>query len=202
MSHYHAEIVMPPNEGVESTIARALAPFDENSEDASRKAFWDWYVIGGRWNLAHQTARIGKQRLEAFFQRLRDEKITVSGLQMGKQELQPAEQVPKVNAIWAEMFPEEKGPCPHFRNTEAKPCLAQNVCLVREIPDELMCETLIVCRADLKVEWSIVREMYHRSIWNGATHQDTTFDGNVKKALSSIEDVKPDWLCVTVDYHS
>lgn len=56
--HFHLEVIMPPTTNVEGALEKIMAQFDENNEDASH-AFWDWYVIGGRffWRKANADDR-------------------------------------------------------------------------------------------------------------------------------------------------
>ncbi|HEY6437871.1 MAG TPA: hypothetical protein VIY47_14870, partial [Ignavibacteriaceae bacterium] len=100
--HYHLEIIMPPTDNVKEKISEILAPFDEDPKDdeRGRNAFWDWYVIGGRYSGQHLLSKYEGEKLEAFYEELNRNNITVSGLVSGKQELKPVEQIPFVDALW------------------------------------------------------------------------------------------------------
>jgi hypothetical protein len=215
--HYHAEIVMPPTKDISKAVERLMKNFSEDNEDGY-PGFWDWYVIGGRYSGAKIEAAIGNERLKGFYQKLTDKKITVSGVQAGKQSLHPSDQIAVVDGMWSEEFPEFAGPCPLFdhyndKYGKDKEILPVDVCTVEKMPHGLTCYTLMIAGPEKD---SSPREMLHQRIWNGCTFQETTFNGNVKEVLQSdlknLEGykkeyaekaaVKGDWLVVTVDYHS
>src|SRR5262245_27782076 len=108
--HYHLEVILPPVDNVEQAIGQILEPFDENGKDEdghrNSHAFWDWYVVGGRWAGAKLQAMLDPKKLEEFNAELTKRKVTVSGIQAGKQELSPASQIPMVDALWNEFFPD------------------------------------------------------------------------------------------------
>lgn len=217
MSHYHMEIVMPPTKDIRGAVTRLMKNFDEDNEDGY-PGFWDFWVIGGRWSGTKIEAAIGDERLKAFNEKLSAKKITVSGVVCGKEELSPASQIAVVDELWSKEFPEFAGPCPLFQHyndqyDRKKQILPVDVCTVAAMPHSLSCHTLMISGPD---EDDDARELFHKSIWNGATFQDTTFNGNVKEALEADlkkiqgyakeyaekATVKGDWLVVTVDYHS
>src|SRR6185503_20458398 len=104
--HYHLEIIMPPTEDVERSVAEILKRFNENADDETRSnAFWDWYQSGGRYSGCKLEALVPQERRDAFWAELKARGVTVSGLQFGKQELKPASQIPSVDALWREMCP-------------------------------------------------------------------------------------------------
>lgn len=211
--HYHMEIVMPPTDDVAAAVEKILAPFSENDEEA-RHAFWDWYQLGGRYSGAKLEARVPKEKREAFFVALKQMGVTVSGLQWGKQELSPASQAPAVDALWREMCPGAGATCPIFKHS-GEGVGVLDICTLSEVPDELAAYSLIIAGPNYAGELAAA-ELSHQSIWNGVTHQDTTFKGGVKAAIDEfLERInsytdeykerltpKPDWLVVTVDYHS
>ena len=218
--HAHLEIVMPPTDDVEGSVNEIMAPFDENGEDEDGNpndhAFWDWFVIGGRWSGAKLEAKLGKDRVDAFRKALSDRKVTVSGLRCGKQSLQPASQIELVDALWAEMFPDSGlSVCPLFNHSPKT--VAGDVCNLSEVPDELKAERVIVAGPSFDDGGALrVEYMTSDSIWNGVIHVDTAWDGCLKSAISEAtkrvanyrdeyrERVTPkgDWLVITVDYHS
>lgn len=217
--HYHAEIIMPPTDDVEAAIEKILAPFSENAEDDVRNhPFWDWYQIGGRYSGSKLEATVSQEQKDAFMAALKERKVTVSDLQCGKQELSPASQIPMVDALWREMCPGAGDVCPIFQHSGRE--MNGDVCKVSEIPEGLTAYTVIIAGpsyGDGKFDGPAeAKYLAHKSIWNGVTHQDTEFKGNVAEALAGhakraenyrddyrqIMTVQPDWLCVTVDYHS
>lgn len=213
--HYHLEVIMPPTDNVDAVIKTIMEPFSENNDEASH-TFWDWYVIGGRYAGSKVEAKLDKERMDAFYAELDKRKVTVSGLQWGKQELSPASQVPEVDALWREMFPDSgMDVCPMFLHSNRnKGTLLGDICTLSECPKELSAfRVIIACPYDNEIE---AQYMVAKDIWNGVMHEDTTFGGNVLWCVSNfLEKSKnysgefrakstpqDNWLVVTVDYHS
>jgi hypothetical protein len=231
--HYHLEIIMPPTDNIEEAVAEILAPYDENweppppkegeefNEDERRSphAFWDWYVIGGRWAGTKLMARYEGPALDAFRAELDTLKVTVSGVQAGKQELNPPEQVTVVDALWCKHFPDSGVTvCPLFNhsNNQYTEHMYMDICTVREIPPELKAAHVIIA-GRYKTDRSLqAMDMFRDSIWNGVTWQDTDWDCKVHTILAKhaarlehssdeyrqFNTITDDWLAVTVDYHS
>lgn len=218
--HYHTEIILPPTDDIEGAIAAILAPFDENGdEEIITKPFWDFYQIGGRFAGRKLLAGLGQEKVNQFYDWLQSEKITVSGLTCGKQELVPATQIPKVDAKWNEMFPSDTfQPCPifkHSNNQHNNETLSGDICELSKIPD-LTCERVIFAGLDYKDEKLEAKFMLSEDIWNGVNHIPSKWNGKVKTALNMFKrklknyakdyrkkvTPKDDWLVVTVDYHS
>lgn len=206
---------MPPTDDIDGAIEKIMAPFSENdeSEDASPSAqFWDWYVIGGRWGGRKLLARIGEGAIDAFRQELEDMKITVSGLRMGKPDLSPESQIPVVDALWRERFPNTTTQCPLFRHCPKS--LADDVCTVADLPESLSAERVIIASAfhgEFRAAY-----MDQEDFWNGVNFLKSEWDGKVISAIAraakKFEGYSPefieantprrDWIAVTVDYHS
>jgi hypothetical protein len=218
MSHYHLEIIMPPTEDVEKAVEQILAQFDENAEgeDAdTRSAFWDFWVIGGRWAGAKMQAAVGQDKIDAFYEWAKKQKIMVSRLQFGKQNIPDANQRAMVDAKWSELCPDFRGPCPMFQHANdqysSDSVLPLDVCRLDQMPTGLTASRVII--AGPRFRKPTEREaayMLTSSIWNGCTWQDTKWDGLVSSAIAQHQEQerrdehKPaaDWLVVTVDYHS
>ena len=210
--HFHLEIIMPPTDKVEAAVAKILSPFDENKEDA-RNSFWDWHQLGGRYSGSKLEALVTQEKRDAFFAEIKSRKVTVSGVQFGKQELQPAEQIPMVDALWREMCPNAGEVCPFFQHSRNNMNL--DICTLAECPESLTAYALIIAALGFQDELEAVH-MIHQSVWNGVTHVDTDFSGSVMAELARwrgkaehyreeyFEKInpRPDWLVVTVDYHS
>ena len=206
--HYHLEIIMPPTENVKEAITKILAPFDENLEEDNKHAFWDWWVIGGRYSGQHTIGRYDSEKMDSFYKELNNNKVTVSGITFGKSELSPASQIPFVDALWQTHFPEDDGPCPLFKhsNDQYKDNYA-DVCQMFNLPDHLECSRIIITNSEFEPEF-----MIEGSYWNGVSWNDTKWDGKVKTALEMYKEnkdewrekntIKSNWLLVTVDYHS
>ena len=216
--HYHLEIVMPPTDDVESAVAQIMAPFDENGTDdddhTTKHAFWDFYCIGGRWSGAKVLAMCGKERLDAFRAALKEHKITVSGLVFGKETLQPTEQIPAVDALWCEYFPESPiKVCPIFDNYKGD---FGDVCRLADVPVPLSCSHAIIAAPAWKSTKPEAKYMVRDSEYNGVSWIKTTWDQTLGSAIAvhaeSLSRAEPayaeqqipgpDWLVVTVDYHS
>lgn len=222
--HEHLEIVMPPTDDVTAAVATVMAKFDENSADRgyAKHGFWDWYVIGGRFAGSKFEATLDKEKLEKFQKELTDRKVTVSGLQFGKQALQPATQIPAIDALWNEYFPESKGgPCPLFAHSNDQykkdgQELPADVMRFSEVPESLECYRVIFADIDSWDSEITAKEMFAKHLYNGCTFQATEYKGTfghaVELYLGKIENYrndyresstpKDDWLVVTVDYHT
>lgn len=220
--HYHLEVIMPPTSDISSALEEILKPFEENNEE-SRNQFWDGYVIGGRWAGEKESCRYDAEKLEKFYIKCQEANVTVSGVQCGKPDLSPASQIPMVDKMWNELFPTEDGTivaCPIFSHSndqyDSNDLLACDVCLVEEIPENLTASRVIVASANYDESRLEAKFMTSDSIWNGVNHEDTTWDGKVKSVLVMYNKrlemykeeyvekhtPKPNWICVTVDYHS
>lgn len=211
--HYHLEILMPPTDNVEDAVATILAPFDENNDEASH-SFWDWYQIGGRYSSRKLESIVSKNKRDAFIAALNGLGVTVSSVQFGKQELSPASQITAVDALWREMCPGAGDVCPLFKHS-GEGQSAHDVCRLDQLPDGLTAFAFIHAGPGFLNKLDAVG-MYHQYIWNGVTHQKTDWGGNVKEAISrSVERCdrytdaykakvmpQPNWLVVTVDYHT
>lgn len=205
---------MPPTDNVEGAIEQLLEEYYEGWEDEdghpNSHAFYDFYRIGGRWS-GH---KILPENISIFDKVLTDNNITVSGLQFGKQTLKPASQIPLVDELWNKTFPESPVKvCPIFDHYKGD---VGDIMKLRDIPVKLTASHVIIAhphwddKEKLEVGYMLLDE-----IWNGTTHQKTTWDGTIRSALQehskqySRSDKEfqdkyiptGDWLCVTVDYH-
>ena len=223
--HFIAEIVMPPVADVEKAVGQVLAQFDENTNE--RNGFWDWWVIGGRMAGGKTIASLDKDKIAAFNKELSERKVTVSGIQWGKQELSPAYQIPMVDGLWGEFFPELAGtPCPMFlHSNDNRSPLPQDICAVSQVPPAYEFERIIVAMPGMMHddeynelgEGMVAQWMLQTSFWNGLTHVDAKWDGTWAQALAMHTDyvnhfykeefraskmIQPNWISVTVDYHS
>jgi hypothetical protein len=233
--HHHLEIVMPPTNDIEAAVKLIMAPFDENTdadadEGSDRHAFWDFYVIGGRWAGHKLLAHYDKAQLDKFYEWLNDTGITVSGVQCGKQELSPASQIPIVDAKWNEMFPSSSPvPCPLFAHSNDQyghngldDTLPGDVMLLGSVPKGLTCSRVIVAGPSFNSATNTwdgpIRPVFMLcdSQWNGVNHMDIKWDGTLASAIDEcrgkLSGYRPEfaakvspqdnWLAVTVDYHS
>ena len=223
--HHHLEIILPPTENVKATIEKVLAPYDERyrdeDEDGDRSsyAFWDFWVIGGRWSGEKIMARSSPKAMAALHKDLSKHKVTVSGVQWGKQTISPAEQIPLVDSLWRKHFPDGGDVCPifdhyneRFIHSKGEP----DICLVKDIPPGLKAARVMIAAGDPESKYEKVTFMIQDSYWNGVNYVDSKWDTKVltalemaKKRYETYRDdykakvtPKDDWLCVTVDYHS
>lgn len=231
--HYHLEVVMPPTDDVHGALEEILAPFDENKQGdedgASGHAFWDYWVIGGRWAGAKAEARIGKDNIAAFYEWCREADIKVLGLTMGKQTVATTEMREAVDAKWREMFPGTFDTCPLFDHANnqlglgGRSDLDGDVCRFADVPASLSCAHIIFAgpsynAAHKDAVWTgppRATFMLSQTAWNGVTHMPVAWDGIFSSALAMFRDkhsgYKPeyaakitptdDWIVVTVDYH-
>ena len=217
--HYPLEVIMPPTDNIEASLEQILGAYSENYEDedggSNSNAFYDYYVIGGRWSGHKLKAMLGKKKMKELYDRLVKEKITVSGFVAGKESLKPSSQIEKVNKLWNEHFPESPiKECPLFDNYKED---FGDVMKLSEIPDSLTTSRIIIAKHHWENKGEFEAEfMFSTQIWNGCNYQDTSWDGEVKTALKEYkkkmknvgEEFKKknmpmnNWLCVTIDYHS
>lgn len=227
--HHHCEIVMPPTDDIEGAVRDIMKPFSENDEE-NYDAFWDFYVIGGRFAGSKQLAVYDKEKLDAFYQWLRDEKVTVSGFQCGKPQLSPPGQRIKVDDKWNEMFtPEgsEYTACPlfcHSNDQYGRDGIGTISGDIQKLADisEVECSRVIIAGPS----WNSETKEHNGPIeatfmlcdtqWNGVNHMPVDWDGKVSSAISQftkklkhyrdkyreVVTPKDNWLVVTVDYHS
>jgi hypothetical protein len=94
--------------------------------------------------------------------------------------------------------------------------LSCDISRVDEIPENLKCARVIIAGPDYSDKKFKAQHMLCESIWNGVNHVKTTWNGNVLSAISEWQErikeykeeyakkhtVQPDWLCITIDYHS
>lgn len=226
--HHHCEIVIPPTADIEGAIAQIMKPFDENKregEDARGTAFWDWYVIGGRFAGHKLIATYDEAKIDEFYAWLTAEKVTVSNFQAGKQKLHPESQEAKVDAKWNEMFPsQEPIKCPLFAHSndqyargKKNGTLPDDVMLLMDVPTRLKCTRVIFAEPSYKDDGTLDPEfMIVDSQWNGCNYMDVKWDGTFADARAQFMEKckhyteearekklpKDNWLVVTVDYHS
>lgn len=225
---------MPPTkeEDIEKAVENIMSPFYEGGKDEdgepNRHPFWDFYRIGGRYAGVKFEASLDPLVLESFRTWLEQEKITVSGFQAGKQEISPADQIPKVDAKWNELFPNSPlKKCPlfaHANDNRAK--LFGDIMRLGDMPEKVAAaHVIIACPSfvyDDKTETGTftgeleASSMVSDSLWNGVSHVDSKWDGLVLTAVNEHKqkksnaraDVKhlltpnDEWLVVTVDYHT
>ncbi len=233
--HYQCEVVLPAGTiDIKAAIASVMRPFDENADEdgegMSRHAFWDFYVIGGRFAGSKQMAKYDQAKIEEFNAWCTQEKITVAGFTCGKQELQPASQIAKVDAKWNEMFPHQSGksvPCPMFKHsndqygTKGESTIDGDICRLADAK-AVKCGRVIFAGPSWQSETQERTGppeavfMLTDTEWNGVNHMDIKWDGTIQDALAQWTDkltrmadgyreqMQPqdDWIVVTVDYHS
>lgn len=228
--HYHLEIILPPQtEDIEAAVKSVMAPFYENAETeehSTRHAFWDFYVIGGRFAGNKLVAALDQDKVKAFNEWCIAFNLTVSRIQSGKQRIDPASQIPAVDAKWNELFPREDGvmvPCPLFAHSndqygcDGKGTIEGDIaplgqCLAVE------CSHIIFAGPvkNYETDEYTAHYMLSESLWNGVTHVKAAWDGTIGAALDEYvtrlqgcndeyrqaHTPTDDWLAVTVDYHS
>lgn len=233
--HYSLEVILPAGtEDIEAALESILLPFHEERKnedgewESNPQGFLDYYTVGGRWSGKKRQVSLDPAKLEEFTNWMVDTKITVSSLQFGKQELQPASQIEVVDRKWNEMFPHPSGqlvPCPIFKHS-GEDGIDGDICKLSEVSDELSASRLILAGpsyADVpgtdtreRIGPAEACEMLTAEFWNGCTWQSTDWDGNVKKGIERFKEkfsntsespraaVMPtdDSIVVTVDYHS
>jgi hypothetical protein len=215
--HTHLEVIMPPTDDIHAALSQILTPFDENCADEearTRHAFWDYWKVGGRWSGNKLLDMLGRESVAEFSKILADQKVTVSGLQWGKPTLSPEDQAEKVNALWCGHFPDAPvRQCPLFDNYTGD---FGDVLTVGDVTSSIKCSHVIIAGPNYEGNGIEAKYMVRDQIWNGVTHQDTTWDQTISSALSEwskrLESYNSnyaakntptaEWVVVTVDYHS
>jgi hypothetical protein len=222
--HFHLEVILPPVEDLETALDQILGPFQRGSTNAdgtpSQHTFWDWYVIGGCSAGAKVECTLDAAKLDAFFGELANRSVTVSSVVAGgKQTLRPDSQIPMVDALWSEMFPESQLKiCPlfdhfHRNHTGSFP----DIVLLKDMPMQLEASRVIIAGPKRKNPNELeATYMMQAMVLKGERFVATKWDGKVQSAIDqAVEKLKnnePDyarrltpqaeWLVVTVDYHS
>ena len=220
--HHHLEIIMPPTAEVEKAVTTIMRPHSENlerewnEEEYNPNGWWDFWVIGGRWSGHKLKATLDKGQIDKFYEAMQEKKVTVSGITCGKQELQPASQIPMVDALWREYFPDGGDVCLLFSHSndqyDSNSNLSGDITTVKDCPKDMTVQRILFSH----VEPLGTAYMLTEDVWNGFNHMKTDWDGTISQALErqkeSIERyaddykakyaVTDDWLAVTVDYHS
>lgn len=229
--HYHLEIITPPLrelETLEMRVDTILSKWresysiqDEEDEDESHRykyGFYDWYVIGGRYSGEKIIQALDQEKLKLFYEELSQKNFTVSGVVAGKQRLMPESQEAIVDALWWEYFPELKDkPCLVFAHSnnqyDSKDRHYSDEMTLAEFNTTMIggSRVMIAPHEDGDVEYMITKDE-----WNGANHVRIDWDGKIWSALTQYDErltryneehreklrTKPDWLCITVDYHN
>lgn len=212
MSHERTELVMPPTTDVEAAVEEVLAPFGEKGDRDDCHAWWDYWVIGGRWSGQKLLEGLDQKKLSAFHQMLTEKKVTVSGIVCGKAALSPSSWIPVVDALWRAHFPGVGDACPLFHHYKEG---RGDVMRLGDVP-----EGVTAARVVIAGRWvgGVLRAqaMWSRSVWNGVSWQDTTWDGTLASALARYREKYAnttaewkkamiptnDWLVVTIDSRS
>ena len=200
--HEMCELIMSPtnNAEIEKTVEKIMASFQELEH-----CFYDYYVIGGRFSGGKRKATLNVDKLNKFYERLKELKVTVSSFVCGKQTLNPESQIPMVDKLWKEMFPESNlDVCPLFShfNDPYKHSINEDVWKFEDLLLD-MYVSIVIFAFEGKARYILQKEF-----WNGINYQDTKWDGTIKQALemykSNLDMPLPekDWLCITLDCHS
>lgn len=193
MSHYHLEMILPPVADVEKSVAQILKPFDESEEDEdgySKYAFWDWYVIGGRWSADHVLSAISEKRMEAFQADV--PKYTVSGVMTAGGYYEkpagpdnPPDIVDRLVKVWKQHFPEFADLCPFWGLTDQynKQGHVADICRVDQLSDAQSCARLMIVttfEGELRLE-----KMLQTDFWNGVSWCESGWDGSVLQVIKA-----------------
>lgn len=222
--HFRVEVVLPPTDDVARDVGRILAPYNENCTDEegarSSAPFWDWYVIGGRFAGDKVRCWLGEERISAFLALLQERQVTVSAVTCGKQTLQPASQIPEVDALWREYFPDSGlDVCPIFShsNNQYQENLPADICTVAGLPPGLTADRVVFAGPSWGDDGTMqAKHIEQVDFWNGTNYVKSDWDGTVATALARYQErvvrsteeyqaryaPRPDWLVVSVDCHS
>lgn len=187
--HYHAEVVLEPDQELADLMAPHKESYDEKTEELS--GFWDWYQIGGRytgrktdynpeddernWETCRLCNGTGYRNDHvAQDARQKDPSYTCNGCGHITQDGQ-----------WTHG---KHGPGKALKWPTQWKSYAGDICAVVDTPEDLTCFTLIVNGS-----------VYHMEEWDGKNWNNTGFDGKVAKKLKELNVTKG--VLVTVDYH-
>jgi hypothetical protein len=216
MSHYVAEVVIPPDVEIKAAIEQVMDYFREEDDDGNKgdADWWDFWIIGGRFAGHKWECQLDQSKIGDFYQVLKDRKVTVSGVTCGKQSLEPASQIPMVDALWREWFPGMGDKCLLFSHSwdqyGKEGIHPADVCKVSEVHESVTAARVIL--ADYGYSDKTILRASHMLVaefWNGCDWQKTDFDGNVRRGIERMrvnhrgerQDID-DWRVVTVDYHN
>ena len=213
--HYHCEVVIPPTDNVQESVEKLMWPYCEDRPNNRAIAFWDWWVIGGRWGGHKVTSQLSEASVKAFFEDLKERGVTVSAIQCGKQSISPKSQIPMVDSIWRGHFPGSPfEACPLFDHASrgGENMMPGDVLTLAECPTDLTASRVIFANTKGETQF-----MLAQSFWNGANFEQSAWDGLFGSAVQAYRkdlqkfgkgyckhygEATDDWLVVTVDYHS
>ena len=216
--HHHLEIVMPNTDNIEQRVSEILEPFDENNEEAYN-SFWDFYVIGGRSAGQRLQSSLDEEKLSQFNEEMKKMKLTISGIQCGKQELKPSSQIQKVDELWSSYFP-NTGSCPYFSHSNdqysSNDLIVDDVMNYSKSPKDMKCNRVVFAGLSYDEKRFDAKYMTADSHWNGVNFEDSVWNGTIKHAEEMFckaakrykdyyrEKVLPneDSIIITIDYHS
>lgn len=232
--HYTCEVVVPPfddKDELNKFISEILKKYEEGYKDeygySYNHSFYDYFVIGGRFSGRKQKTMLDDEKLDKFYEELKNRGVTQSSVVFGKPTISPSSQIPMVDALWHEYFPEWQGKhCPVFQHSGDEDNLDimtlgefKKHTELREMESSTVAIGFLGYGEDADDDSVGTPNLYtllHTSIWNGTNIQDTTFSGKVLEAIDLHntnlsrayswyrEQATPtdDWLVVTLDYHS
>lgn len=235
--HHHLEVILPPVVDLKASLDQIMSRFGEEVEDVdnaiscpecgencgyeNRYSFWDYYVIGGRWAGAKLEASLDKSKMMSFRQELVNRGVTISSFRTGKPELSPSSQIPMVDSLWNEFFPESQlKACPlfnHFNDQYKDSVDYPDVMRLKDMPTSLTAERVIIAGPHYGEEDKLeAKFMAQEEFWNGVNYYDSKWNRVVIDAINEYKEKikdhaedykekhmpKDDWLVVTVDYHS
>lgn len=218
--HYHCEIIIPPVKNIKSAVMMVMEPFSDRDGEGGKHSFWDWWVIGGRWTGEKVIQRLGRDRIDKFYRLMTMHNITVSGLRSGKQRLEPQSQIPLVDNLWNECFPDSPfNVCPlfgHFDDQYQDSINPLDVAALKDIGGDFKCDKVIITGCSPNKKNFRPQYMISTDFYNGVSYIKSVWDGRLGTALEAYkkyistfredwrEEITPkdDWLVVTVDYHS
>lgn len=223
--HHNLTLILPPMEldRVEAAVAAILKPFDENHSDPeyyggdgrNKHAFWDWYVIGGRYSTRLIQSKLDPQKLEEFSKQVEAMKVRVSPVVVGNEKLVEQADADAIDNLWNTMFPESGlTKCPFFEHglSQYHNTIDRDTMPLGEVPVSYKSYGVMIAnRAGTEAEFLVQHSQY-----NGVCYIDTAWDQTLGDALrlyaDKIQHYKDewraantptnDWLVVTVDYHN
>ena len=216
--HELVEVVIPPVVGelgdekewyptVEGALEDTLKKLCTSVKPKKRHpgAFWDWYVIGGRFAGSKLRKKVildvGQEAFDRMWDKLDERGPMCSGVVAGKQSIVKPEDQEFADNLWRELSGRDE-PNPYFEhsNNQYAPGLAgtlpMDICRLSEVPENHTCRRVVFATQRQKyvedrepggrfVAQDRIKPFFMLSaeIWNGFTFEETAWDKTFKSAL-------------------
>lgn len=189
--HYILEILIPPMsyDKIDNYLKQTLKEFREYDEEDNRNlnGFYDYFLIGGRFSSSKMRSCLDEEKMNQFYDEMNNKNVTVSSLVWGKQELSPSSQIPMVDQLWKEFFPEWPGnDCPlfsHSENAVFSDIMTLGDCKKHDAIMDHQVSSFAIAHDERVTGFYGLKHLLHQEYWNGCVFQKTDFDGSLRNGL-------------------